>query len=302
MDDRVKRQVKAMNKLKKNIYIEEKLSKYSWFNLGGPAEIMFKPDTIEELSEFLKKNKKKIFVLGAGSNTLIRDGGIRGVAIKLSPKFSNLRIINEKIIEVGAATLDKTLSNFAKDNSLSGFEFLSGIPGSIGGAIRMNCGCYGADISKILISINVIDFKGKKNEIKADQIDFFYRGTSLPDDLIILSAKFKGLLDSKDAIEKRQALVMEKKKKDQPSRVKTCGSTFKNPTNEKAWRLIKKSNCDKIRIGKIRISDKHCNFFINEGNGTSKDIEKLITTVKKEVFKKTGINLELEIKIIGSSN
>ena len=158
---------------KKNIYFEEELSKYSWFNLGGPAEIMFKPDTIEELSKFLEKNKKKIYLLGAGSNTLIRDGGIRGVVIKLSSKFSYLKIINENIIEVGSSTLDKSLSNFAKDNSLSGFEFLSGIPGSVGGAIRMNCGCYGTDISKILISIEVIDFKGKKSEIKADQINFF---------------------------------------------------------------------------------------------------------------------------------
>ena len=287
---------------KKNIYFEEELSKYSWFNLGGTAEIMFKPDTIEELSKFLEKNKKKIYVLGAGSNTLIRDGGIRGVAIKLSSKFSYLKIINENIIEVGASTLDKSLSNFAKDNSLSGFEFLSGIPGSVGGAIRMNCGCYGTDISKILISIDVINFKGKKSEIKADQINFFYRGSSLPNDLIVLSAKFKGLPDKKDAIQKRQNLLIEKKKKNQPSRVKTCGSTFKNPKNEKAWKLIKKSNCDKIKVGKIKISDKHCNFFINEGNGTSKDIEKLIAIVKKEVLKNTGVNLELEIKIIGSSN
>ena len=287
---------------KKNIYFEEELSKYSWFNLGGPAEIMFKPDTIEELSKFLEKNKKKIYLLGAGSNTLIRDGGIRGVVIKLSSKFSYLKIINENIIEVGSSTLDKSLSNFAKDNSLSGFEFLSGIPGSVGGAIRMNCGCYGTDISKILISIEVIDFKGKKSEIKADQINFFYRGSSLPNDLIILSAKFKGLPDKKNAKKKRQNKLIEKKKKNQPSRVKTCGSTFKNPKNEKAWKLIKKSNCDKIKVGKIRISDKHCNFLINEGNGTSKDIEKLIAIVKKEVLKNTGVNLELEIKIIGSSN
>ena len=284
----------------KKIFYEENLSKYSWFNLGGLAEILFKPDSIEQIKLFIEENKNKdINIIGAGSNTLIRDGGVKGITLKLSSKFSSIKLIDENIFDVGAATLDKKISDFAKNNSVSGFEFLSCIPGSIGGGVRMNSGCYGEEISKILLSIEVMDKKGNIKLIKKEKINFFYRGCDLPEDLIILSVKLKGTLSNKVEIEKKQEKLINKKKNDQPTQVKTCGSTFKNFKKQKAWELIKNSGCDKMQVGQAKISEKHCNFFINNGKTNSKEIEELISKVKNQVFDKTGINLELEIKIIG---
>ena len=292
------------NKFKGNIKNNVNLSNYNWFNLGGPAEYLFKPENKEQLIEFLRENK--IFklnttVLGAGSNTLIRDNGIKGVVIKLGSSFSKIKLINNDTLEVGAAALDRKVSNYAKDNGLSEFEFLSCIPGSIGGAVIMNSGCYGDDISKILISINVIDIKDcKEKVIKREDIKFFYRGTNLPLEYIIVSAKLKGKIKSKSAIEEKQNNFIKKKKLSQPSQIKTCGSTFKNLSNQKkAWQVIKQTGCDKFREGDAVISEKHCNFFVNNGKAKSADIEKLINKVKKKVNDKAGVNLELEIKIIG---
>tara|TARA_B100001029_G_C15059193_1_gene456920 strand:+ start:589 stop:1497 length:909 start_codon:yes stop_codon:yes gene_type:complete len=286
------------NKIKFN----EKLSKYNWFNSGGPAELFYKADNQVELASFLKHIKsfnKTINIIGAGSNTIIRDGGIKGVTIKLSSKFSYTNLLEENIIEAGAATLDKNVSNFSTEKSLSGLEFLSCIPGSVGGGVRMNSGCYGSDFSKVLFSIKVIDLNGDIKEIHKDKINFFYRGCSLSENLLILSAKFKGIPSKKKDIETKQRDFIERKKESQPKGVKTCGSTFKNPEGMKAWKLIKDSNSDKFFVGDVKISDKHCNFFINNGSASSFEIEKLINKVKENVLKATGKSLELEIKIIG---
>lgn len=283
---------------------EVSLSNYSWFNLGGNAEYFFKAKNKNQLIEFLKDAKKynlNITILGAGSNTLFRDNGIKGAVIKLAHDFSYTKIINKNILDVGAATLDRKVANFAKDNNLGNLEFLSCIPGSIGGAIIMNSGCYDNDISKVLVSIKAIDKNSLSEiEIKKEDIKFFYRGTNLSDDLIIISAKFKGVVSKKDEIEKKQINLIEKKKQSQPSQIKTCGSTFKNISkNKKAWMLIKESGCNLFKEGDAIISEKHCNFFINKGNAKSSDIEKLIKKVKQKVYETTGVNLELEIKIIG---
>ena len=293
-----------IKKFSKNVSTNIDLSKYSWFNLGGPAELFFKPENKNQLIEFLKHSKEnnlKITVLGAGSNTLIRDDGIKGVVIKLGPSFSKIELINENTIQVGAATLDRKISNFAKENGIGSLEFLSCIPGSIGGAVIMNSGCYGFDISKVLTSITVIDVQNCiEKQIPREDIDFFYRGTNLPSNLIITAVKLKGTVAEKQLIEKKQLQMLEQKKLSQPSQIKTCGSTFKNLNNEKkAWQLIKETGCDKFFEGDAVISKKHCNFFVNNGNAKSSDIEKLINKVKKTVNDKTGINLELEIKIIG---
>ena len=210
-------------------------------------------------------------------------------------------MLDNNILEVGAATLDKTLSNFAAKNGLGGLEFLSCIPGSIGGAIVMNSGCYGDEISNHLISLKGLDFKGKEIEIDRNQIEFFYRGTSLPRDLIILSAKFKCNNEKKENINNKINKYIAQKKKAQPSQVKTCGSTFKNPEKFKAWKLIKDSGCSEITVGKASISKKHSNFFINDGGASSGDIEKLIKTVQNKVLEKYKVNLDLEIKLIGDS-
>ncbi len=281
-----------------------KLSNYSWFNLGGEAEYFFKPKDITQLLQILEEATKKnlkITILGAGSNTLFRDKGVKGVVIKLGRSFSYTKLINKEIIEVGAATLDRKVADFAKDNNICNLEFLACIPGSIGGAIVMNSGCYNNDISKILLSIQAVDKKKLKQiEIKKDDIEFVYRGSNLSDDLIITSVRLKGLIGEKEIIEKKQSNFIERKKLSQPSKIKTCGSTFKNISEEKkAWTYIKKAGCENFKEGEAEISKKHCNFFVNKGNAKSSDIEKLIQKVKKKVYEKTKVNLELEIKIVG---
>ncbi len=291
-------------KFKNNISTNTKLSNYSWFNLGGPAEYFFKPENKNQLIQFLndnKKNKLQITILGAGSNTLIRDKGIKGVVIKLGSGFSEINLIDKETIEVGAAALDRKIANFAKDNGIGNLEFLSCIPGSIGGAVIMNSGCYGNDISKVLTSLKVINTSNcEEKEINLQEIDFFYRGTNLPKEFIITSVKLKGVNQSKDSIEKKQNNLIEQKKQSQPSQIKTCGSTFKNLSSEtKAWKLIKDTGCDEFREGDASISKKHCNFFVNNGKANAADIEKLINKVRQRVIDKTGVNLELEIKIVG---
>ena len=284
------------------VYKNEKLSKYSWFGLGGFAKIFFKPKSVLDLKKFLEKyNKKnkKIYILGAGSNTLFRDSGFDGVIIKLGVGFNYIKLLNNNKIEVGAATLDKKLSDFAKQKSITGFEFLSCIPGSIGGAITMNSGCYGHDISQIFFSLKAINFSGNLKSFNKDDVKFFYRGNNLPKDLIVLSAVFEGGPLNKREIESRQMKLINQKKESQPNKIKTCGSTFKNPQDKKAWKLIRSSNCSNLNIGGARMSSQHSNFFLNNGSATSSDIENLIEEVRTKVFLKTGINLELEIKIIG---
>ena len=291
---------KLDNSFRKNV----KLANYSWFNLGGNAEYFYKAKDKNQLIEFLKEIKKKKLkttILGAGSNILFRDKGVKGVVIKLGNNFSYTNLLENNIIVAGAATLDRKVANFAKENNLENLEFLSCIPGSIGGAIIMNSSCYNNDISKVLISLQAVD-KNKLSviEIKKEDIKFSYRGTNLPNDLIIISAKFQGSIGKKEDIEKRQKNLIEKKKLSQPSQIKTCGSTFKNLSiDKKAWMLIKDSGCENYREGDAIISQKHCNFFVNDGNAKASDIEKLIKKVKKKVFEKTGVSLELEIKIFG---
>ena len=292
--------IKFGNNLNQNV----NLSNYNWFNLGGNADFFFKPNDKKQLIEFLaevKKNNLKTTLLGAGSNTLVRDKGVRGAVIKLGSNFSYTKLIAKNIIEVGAATLDRKVANFAKENSLTNLEFLSCIPGSIGGAVIMNSGCYDNDISKILLSIQVIDKNNlSEREIKKKDIKFLYRGTNLTKDLIIISAKFKGVLGDQTKIEKKQSDFVKKKKLSQPSQIRTCGSTFKNISkNKKAWMLIKEAGCGAFKEGDAMISEKHCNFFVNNGRAKAKDIENLIKKVRKAVHIKTGVNLELEIKIIG---
>ena len=269
------------NGLKENV----NLSNYSWFNLGGKADYFFKAEDKIQLINFLKEAKKNnldITIIGAGSNTLFRDNGVRGAVIKLGKNFSYTELIDKDIINVGSATLDRKIADFAKNNNLANLEFLSCIPGSIGGGIIMNSGCYDNDISKVLISIRAIDKNNfSEIEIKKKDINFLYRGTNLSNNLIIISAKLKGKLGKKEDIEKIQKNLINKKKLDQPSQIKTCGSTFKNISKvKKAWMLIKEAGCERLKEGDAMISEKHCNF-VNNGNAKSSDIESLINKVKK---------------------
>ena len=288
---------------KNNLKLNYDLKKKNWFNIGGTTKIFFKADNLKELIKFLKKidNKEKIFVLGGGSNTLITDNQFDGVVIKLTKNFSNLSLLSEDIIIAGSAVHDKSLSEFAMKNNLSGFEFLSCIPGTIGGGIKMNSGCFRKEFKDILLSIQAINKSGQVLTIPAKDINFTYRDSRLSDDLIFLSASFKGLKKNKDLINSKMKLLKEKKEETQPTRIKTSGSTFKNPINQsekKVWQLIKESVPLEKSFGEASISEKHCNFFVNKGNAKFEDMKKLIEFVSENVKKKTGINLETEIKIL----
>lgn len=285
------------------IYYNYSLKKLNWFNIGGNTKIYFKPDTLQDLIEFLKqcKGKEKLFVIGAGSNILFKDDVFEGAVIKLSKNFSRISLLNENTIIAGSGALDKLLSEFALKNSLTGFEFLYCIPGTIGGGIRMNSGCFEKEFKDILISVQAVNRSGEVLTISAKDIIFGYRSCNLTKDLIFLSASFKGNKKKKEEIEKEVNNLKTKKEKAQPTRIKTGGSTFKNPikqTNKKVWEIIKESVPNDIQFGDAIISEKHANFFINKDNASYKDMKKLIDFVKENVKNKTGINLDLEIILV----
>ena len=285
-----------------NLKLDYDLKKKNWFNIGGKTKIYYKADNLKELIKFLKKiNQEKIFVLGGGSNTLITDQKYNGVVIKLSNNFNNISLLSDDIIIAGSAVSDKLLSEFAKDNSLGGFEFLSCIPGTVGGGIKMNAGCFGREFKDILISIQAITKSGQVITIPEKEINFKYRDSKLSDDLIFLSASFKGFKKNLNLIENEMIKLKKKKELAQPIRIKTSGSTFKNPldqTDKKVWQLIKESVPFEKSFGDACISKKHCNFFVNKGDAKFEDMKRLIEFVSESVLKKTGVKLETEIKIL----
>ena len=279
------------------------LKKTNWFNIGGKTKVYFKPESLNELISFLKEFGKteKFFILGAGSNILINDGIFNGVVIKLGKNFSNISLLPNKTIVAGSATSDKNLSSFALENNISGLEFLSCIPGTVGGGLRMNSGCFKKEFKDILVSVQAVDRMGKVLTIPVSKIKFSYRGNDLDKDLIFLSASFKGEFKEKRKIQEYMKVIKNKKDYTQPTKIKTGGSTFKNPikqTNQKVWELIKKSVPLDTKFGDAEISKKHCNFFVNNNKATFEDMKKLIEFVKENVKLKTGINIETEIEII----
>ncbi len=279
------------------------LSNLNWINIGGKSKIYLYANSLKDLSLFLKTYNKrgKIFILGAGSNTLFDDKTYDGAVIKLGKNFNNISKLNDNLIITGSSCLDKKVSEFAMENAIEGFEFLSCIPGSVGGGISMNAGCYGKEFKDILVSVQAIDFDGKVITIPSSKITFKYRSSSLPKDLIYLSGTFKGTLSEKNTIKNKIVELKKKKEHSQPIRVKTSGSTFKNPidqTNKKVWELIRESvdikEVNKM-FGDAKLSEKHSNFMINQGKASSRDMKNLIYFIKENVYKKLGVKLELEI-------
>ena len=286
-----------------NVKFDYNLKKKNWFNIGGNTKIYYKANNLKELIKFLKitGNREKIFVLGGGSNTLITDKTYDGVVIKLSKNFNNISLLSEDIIIAGSSVSDKSLSEFAMNNSLGGFEFLSCIPGTVGGGIKMNAGCFNREFKDILISVQAMDKSGQVITIPAKEINFRYRDSGLSNDLIFLSASFKGFKKNLNLIKNEMTKLKEKKEKAQPTRIKTSGSTFKNPldqSDKKVWQLIKESVPLEKSFGDACISEKHCNFFVNKGNARFDDMKKLIDFVSESVLKKTGVKLQTEIKIL----
>ena len=294
---------KKLEEFGENVRFEHDLKKKNWFNIGGKTKIFYKADNLKDLVNFLKKleGKERIFIIGAGSNTLINDDLFNGVVIKLSKNFNNISLLGDDVVIAGSAVLDKSLSEFALKNNLSGFEFLSCIPGTIGGGIKMNAGCFGKEFKDILISIQAIDKMGNVITIPSKDIKFEYRNSNLSDDLIFLSASFKGYKNDFEKINSQMIKLKNEKEKNQPTKIKTSGSTFKNPISQskkKVWELIKDSVPLDKSFGDACISEKHCNFFVNKGQATYKDMRQLIDFVAKSVLEKTGVSLEKEIKIL----
>lgn len=276
------------------------LAKICWFQVGGNAEVLYVPESLEDLSYFLQARDPKIplFIFGVGSNILVRDAGISGVVIRLGRAFNYIYHNNQHII-AGAAALDLNVAFYAMENEMGGLEFFSGIPGTIGGALAMNAGAYGMDTASILIEATAINMEGKVKVFSVNEIGYYYRGNKLSNDWIFLEAKFRYHSGKKEKIASMISEIQAKRADTQPIKARTGGSTFKNHSKYKAWELIDQAGLRGYIMGGAQISEKHCNFLINTGQATSNDIENLMRFMKAEVFEKTGVLLEEEIKIIG---
>jgi len=272
----------------------------SWFDVGGKAEILFRPADINDLQDFLKNCPKEIpiNILGAASNVIVRDEGVKGVVIRLSGEFAKIAQ-EEENIRAGAAALCGNVALFSRNAALDKMEFLTGIPGSIGGAIAMNGGCYGSDMSQILISAKAFDFDGNLIELKNSDFGFYYRGNKISKNFIFVEALLKGEKSNAEIVSKKIAELNQQREQAQPIRAKTGGSTFKNPQNNSAWKLIDEAGCRGMIEGDAQISEKHCNFMINRGKASANNLIDLGNKVKKLVKEKSGIDLEWEIKILG---
>ena len=295
------------SQLKKNIQGELRenfdLSKSNWLGIGGKARFFFKPKDLKDLQILLRNNNQHlpIIVIGSGSNLLVRDKGFDGVVIKFGKDFDYIKI-NNNIINCGPATQKSLLAEYAANNNLTGFEFLYCIPGTVAGGVVMNSGCYGSDISKIVLSISVIDMNGEIKIINNKDISFSYRHSSLTKGQIITNIEMKAFFLEKQKVLEIMKNLKNKKDTEQPQKIKTGGSTFKNPNNsdKKAWQLIKESGCADLKVGGIKLSNLHCNFLENLGKASSDDAENLIQNIQREVFKQTNINLELELEVVGT--
>ena len=286
-----------------DIFFDQSIKNLNWFNIGGKTKIFFKPKSLKGLIEYLKLYalRGKIFILGNGSNVLFNDDTYQGTVIKLGKSFSNITLLDSNTIIAGTAASQKKVSEFAMNNNISGLEFMSCIPGSIGGGIRMNSGCFKKEFKDILISIQLVDFRGVVKSIPANKINFNYRSVQLPKNLIFLSATLRGNRKNSEEINNYVKELNKVKNMAQPTKIKTSGSTFKNPINQtdkKVWELIRASVPKETSYGDAIISEKHANFFVNKKNAKSVDMKSLINFVKKEVKAQTGVKLELEIVVV----
>lgn len=277
------------------------LGPQTWFRAGGPAEVLFRPADVEDLSTFLAAlpSDVPVTVLGVGSNLLVRDGGVRGVVIRLMRGFTDIAVEGDEIV-TGAGAPDLNVALTARDHALAGLEFLSGIPGTIGGALRMNAGAYQGDLSQVLVSAEAVDRSGARRVVPAAAMGFSYRHSDAPADWIFTSARLRATPGDQLAIARRIAEIDAARTGTQP-RSRTGGSTFVNPPGHKAWELIDRAGCRGLRMGEAQVSEKHCNFLINLGGATAAEIEALGEEVRRRVFEHSGIRLEWEIRRIGET-
>lgn len=276
------------------------LAKVTWFRVGGPAEVLFKPADVADLQSFLAgcPEDVPVTVLGVGSNLLVRDGGIPGVVIRLGRAFAEIRTEGTHVF-AGAASLDLNVALAARAAGIAGLEFLSGIPGTVGGACRMNAGAYGSELAAVFESATALDRKGEMHRLSKTDMGFTYRHSAVPADWIFCGAELIGSAGDPAQIQQRLNEIQSAREESQPVRARTGGSTFVNPTGHKAWQLVDQAGCRGLTLGGAMVSEKHCNFLINTGNATAAEIEALGEMVRKRVMEKSGIELAWEIKRIG---
>ena len=284
-----------------NIYTKQKLAKYAWFGVGGNAEILYIPEKEKSLEKFLKAKPSdcKIFTMGAGSNVLIRDNGIDGVTL-ITSKLNKISIDKDGIITANCGAFDAEVARFARDHSRTGLEFLIGIPGTVGGGIKMNSGAFGSEFKDVIIDVKAINHNGEYKIFSNEDLDMKYRKIGLKDEWIFLSARFRTSVNTEKNIQDKMKKIIHSRKSAQPIGVKTGGSTFKNPIGKKAWKLIDQAGCRGWKNGDAMISKKHCNFIINLKNANAHQIEELGENVKQKVFENTGIELNWEIERVGN--
>lgn len=273
----------------------------TWFRAGGPAEVLYIPPDADDLALFLKRAPADlpVTVIGVGSNLLVRDGGVEGVVIRLGRGLMRTAAESPNRMRAGAAVLDVAVAKAALEAGLSGLEFMRGIPGTVGGGLRMNAGAYGREFKDVLIEATALNRAGERVRFTNAQMGFEYRRSAAPADLIFIEALFQGAAGDKAQIEARMNEITDARSSTQPIKSRTGGSTFKNPPGEKAWQLIDKAGCRGLRRGDAEVSTMHCNFLINHGNATGDEIEALGEEVRAKVKAATGIELEWEIKRIG---
>lgn len=271
-----------------------------WFRTGGPAEVLVRPADAEDLATFLfaKPEDLPVTVIGVGSNLIVRDGGIRGAVVRLPASFGRISVEGTRV-RAGAAALDAAVARAAADAGIAGLEFLRGIPGTMGGALRMNAGCYGREMKDVFVEATAFDSKGNKHVLKSQDMRFVYRKSDAAEDLIFVEAVLEGISGVPEEIRARMKELVEQRESTQPVRSKTGGSTFKNPSGHKAWQLIDAAGCRGLKRGEAQVSEMHCNFLINTGEATATDIEALGEEVRARVKAKFGVELEWEIKRVG---
>lgn len=277
------------------------LADFIWFRTGGPAEWLVRPADVADLSQFVAAldPDMPVFPIGVGSNLIVRDGGLRGVTVRLPKSFAKVSIEPDHHVRAGAAAMGITVASAARDAGIAGLEFLRGIPGTVGGAVRMNAGAYGRDCSDILVEATMVLRDGTVETWPAARISYSYRHSELPVGAVVVEAVFRGSVGDPIAIGAEMDRIAAEREASQPLRSRTGGSTFKNPDGDKAWRLIDEAGCRGRRLGDAQVSEKHCNFLLNLGQASATDIEQLGEDVRQQVKAKTGITLEWEIQRVG---
>ncbi|MGC1271899.1 MAG: UDP-N-acetylmuramate dehydrogenase [Croceibacterium sp.] len=277
------------------------LDKLTWFKTGGPADWLFEPADRDDLVHFLNRLPENVplMALGLGSNLIVRDGGIPGVVVRLGKPFSTVEVRRDGVLECGGGASGILVSSTARDASIAGLEFLRGIPGTVGGFVRMNGGAYGREVADVLIDCDVVLPEGQVVTLPVQDLEYTYRHSRLPDGAIVISARFKGAKGDPVQIQAEMDRIAHAREETQPLRSKTGGSTFKNPPGDKAWRLVDAAGCRGLKMGGAQVSEKHANFLLNTGDATSADIEGLGEEVRRRVSESQGVTLEWEIARVG---